>query len=418
MAKGNGRLPSARFQSCQSWLGRIARLLLGWCLACASPPASRVPTAARPAPAAAHTLQPSPTEVAAARLAQQKADCERDYDEMEPRTAAESQFDATRLLQGLAARCGSHLGARWERELSSTTGEAQALAWSLLAFYPTALEGTDRERELERLAELADTFARAPNASPIWQDRVALLRARMMAPRCDPADVRAGIKLLQGASYDLEDSDFPASELATQLGECRKLLPASDPLVVEAAAKVSWVYWAFGYQSEDPARRQELLGRAIAEATFVFEQRHQRLPKETPLDDVLVALVAALHQLKRTPEAIQWFELLLADAPFLATQPQFAEALKLVQFDIVYLYAHDLSSREDFAQCATLLSQLVEAAPSARRDMTDEVYVNLGACYEGAGQHLLADKAWSAVKSSQLRAIIEQRRAARKSTSP
>jgi len=315
----------------------LPSLMLGGCLACASAPASKVTPPERPAPPAP-TRQPAPTsETAAARLARQKAECERDYGDMEPRTAVESQFDDARVLKELAARCGSHLRARWERELLSTTGEHQELAWMLLEVYPTALEGTDRERELERVAKLADTIAKAPNAPPIWQDRAAFVRARMMAPRCDPADVRAGIKFLQTAWYDLEDSDFPASELATQLGECRKLLPASDPLVVEAAAKVAWVYWAFGEQSENPVRQQELFGWAIPEATFVFEQRHQLLPKETPPGEVLVALVWSLHQLKRTLEALQWFDLLLADAQFLAAEPEFAEALKLVHFDIVDL---------------------------------------------------------------------------------
>jgi len=406
-------------------LRRILHTLRGWpsltlggCLACASAAASKVPPPARPAPRAP-TVPPAPTsEVAAARLARQKTECERDYGEIKPRAELESRFEYARVQKKFAARCGSHLRARWERDLSSTTGGDQDLAWMLLEVYPTALGGTERERELQRVAELADTFMRAPNAPSVWQDRVALAHARMMAPRCDPADVRAGIKFLQTAWYDLEDSDFPASELATQLGECRKLLPASDPLVVEAAAKVAWVYWAFGEQSENPVRQQELFGWAIPEATFVFEQRHQLLPKETPPGEVLVALVWSLHQLKRTLEALQWFDLLLADAQFLAAEPEFAEALKLVHFDIVDLFVYDAGHRGDFAQCTALLSRMVKAVPRERRNRTDEIYFDLGACHEEAGAHRLADKAWNAVKSSGLRDIIEQRRAARKSPSP
>jgi len=398
-------------------------LMLGGCLACASAPASKVTPPARPAPRAP-TLQPAPTgEAAAARLARQKTECERDYGEMEPRTAVEAQFEDSRVLKELAARCGSHLRARWERELSNTTGDDQDLAWRLLEVYP-ALEGADRERELERLAELANTFAKAPNAPPIWQARAAMVRARMMAPRCDAADVRTGIEFLRSAWSTLQGFDlFPTFELATQLSECRKLLPATDPLVVEAAAKSAWVYWAFGQRSENPVRQQELLGRAIAEATFVFEQRHRLFPKETPSGLVLHALVASLHQLKRTPEALQWFDLLLADARFLAAEPEFAEALKEIHFDFVYDYAGDLTLREpsraDLAQCTTLLSQLLNVLPKKeRQEKTDRAYFSIGYCHEEAGQHLLADKAWSAVKSSGLRDIIEQRRAARKSPSP
>jgi len=134
---------------------------------------------------------------------------------------------------------------------------------------------------------------------------------------------------------------------------------------------------------------------------------------------VLVALVASLRQLERTPEALQWFDLLLADAQFLAAEPEFAGALKEIHFEFVYDYAGRLADRGDFAQCAALLSQLVKVLPKKeRQENTDRAYFSLGACHEEAGEHRLADKAWSAVKSSGLREIIEQRRAARKSPSP